>query len=108
MKPYIVTDSTADFPKGFQVDDFAIMQMRYMLDDEEFDGVEKKLTATQFYERMKAGAKSNTSMIDEATLRGTIEPLLKEGRETRRASPRICAENTPAQNSRWSTASTRA
>ena len=62
MKPYIVTDSTADFPKDFQFDDFAIMQMRYMLDDEEFDGVEKKLTATQFYERMKAGAKSNTSI----------------------------------------------
>lgn len=81
MKPYIVTDSTADFPKGFQFDDFAIMQMRYMLDDEEFDGVEKKLTAKQFYERMKAGAKSNTSMIDEATLRRMIEPLLKEGRE---------------------------
>ena len=79
MKPYIVTDSTADFPKGFQFDDFAIMQMRYMLDDEEFDGVEKKLTAKQFYERMKAGAKSNTSMLDELTLRGTIEPLLKEG-----------------------------
>ena len=39
MKPYIVTDSTADFPKGFRFDDFAIMQMRYMLDDEEFDGV---------------------------------------------------------------------
>lgn len=81
MKPYVLTETTADFPQQCYSDDFAVMPMRYMLDDEEFDGVEHKLTANEFYTRMKAGAKSNTSMIDEATIRKYVEPLLKEGRE---------------------------
>lgn len=81
MKPYILTEVTSDFPQQCYLDDFAVMPMHYMLDDEEFDGVDKKLSAKEFYERMKAGAKSNTSMVDEHTMRKYMEPLLKEGRE---------------------------
>lgn len=81
MKPYILTESTSDFPQQCYKDDFAVMPMHYMLDNEEFDGVEKKLSAEEFYKRMLAGAKSNTSMIGEQTLREYIEPLLAQGRE---------------------------
>lgn len=78
---YVLTEATADFPKQCYKEDFAVMPMHYMLDDEDFDGVEKKLSAEEFYNRMKAGAKSNTSMIDEATLRKYMEPLLQQKRE---------------------------
>ena len=78
---HIVTDATTDFPKQFYEKDFTVLPMGYMLDDEDFDGETKTITAKEFYDYMRAGRKTNTRMVDEATILKYVEPLLKEGKD---------------------------
>lgn len=78
---HIVTDATTDFPKQFYEKDFTVLPMGYMLDDEDFDGENKTITAKEFYDYMRAGRKTNTRMVDEATILKYVEPLLKEGKD---------------------------
>ena len=78
---HIVTDATTDFPKQFYEKDFTVLPMGFMLDDEDFDGETKTLSAKEFYDFMRAGRKTNTRMVDEATIIKYVEPLLKEGKD---------------------------
>ena len=78
---HIVTDATTDFPKQFYEKDFTVLPMGFMLDDEDFDGETKNLSAKEFYDFMRAGRKTNTRMVDEATILKYVEPLLKEGKD---------------------------
>lgn len=78
---HIVTDATTDFPKQFYEEEFTVLPMGFMLDDEDFDGKTKNLTAKEFYNFMRAGKKTNTRMVDENTIIEYVEPLLKAGKD---------------------------
>ena len=81
MQPFIFTDSTADIPSIRQYDDFAVLQLSYSLDDDQYDNITKSLTPKEFYDRMRQGAKSATSMVNQVDAAEKIEEVLRQGRD---------------------------
>ena len=81
MQPFIFTDSTADIPSIRKYEDFDVFQLSYSLDDDQYDNITKSLTTKEFYDRMRQGAKSATSMVNQVYALEKIEEVLKQGRD---------------------------
>lgn len=81
MKTIIVTDSTCDLPKKHYEDDFYIAHLSYQLDDDVYDGVENKIPNKEFYDRMRAGAVSKTSMVTRYEFEQIFDKILSEGND---------------------------
>lgn len=81
MQPFIFTDSTADVPSIKKYDDFAVFQLSYALDDDQYDNITKSLSPKEFYDRMRQGAKSSTSMVNQVYALEEIEKVLEQGRD---------------------------
>lgn len=81
MKTIIVTDSTCDLPEKFYEDDFYIAHLSYQLDDDIYDGVENKIPHKEFYDRMRAGALSKTSMVTRYEFEQIFDKILSEGND---------------------------
>lgn len=83
MNFIIATDSTCDLPKEL-LDELGVasQDMLYYVDDVEYGKDEtNQLEFHDFYERMRGGAKTNTSMINEDTAHTFLSNLLKEGKD---------------------------
>jgi len=71
---------TADFPKPLYEEDFAVINMSYFLDGKIYDGeTSPYLPSDEFYERLRAGAKSMTSMVTVEQAAAFFRPFLKSG-----------------------------
>ena len=81
MQPFIFTDSTADIPSIRKYEDFDVLQLSYSLDDDQYDNITKSVTPKEFYDRMRQGAKSATSMVNQVYASEKIEEVLKQGRD---------------------------
>ena len=81
MQPFIFTDSTADIPSIRKYEDFDVLQLSYSLDDDQYDNITKSITPKEFYDRMRQGAKSATSMVNQVYAMEKIEEVLKQGRD---------------------------
>ncbi|MDD7350937.1 MAG: DegV family protein [Clostridia bacterium] len=81
MQPFIFTDSTADIPSIRKYEDFDVLQLSYSLDDDQYDNITKSITPKEFYDRMRQGAKSATSMVNQVYALEKIEEVLKQGRD---------------------------
>ena len=81
MQPFIFTDSTADIPSIRKYEDFDVLQLSYSLDDDQYDNITKSITPKEFYDRMRQGAKSATSMVNQVYAFEKIEEVLKQGRD---------------------------
>lgn len=81
-KFFITTDMTADFPSDIQSECFDVIPMSYLLDGTLYDGIETPyLTSKQFYEKLKGGANSKTSLITFEQAKAFFEPILKGGND---------------------------
>lgn len=82
MEFILATDSTCDLPKEMLREmNVASRDMLYYVDDEEFGKNEaNQLEFHDFYERMRGGAKTSTSMINEETAREFLTELLNQGK----------------------------
>ncbi len=79
----IATDSTCDLPKEMlSAMGVESRDMLYYVDGEEYgkDG-DNQLEFHDFYERMRKGAKTSTSMINEATARAFLTELSAQGKD---------------------------
>lgn len=80
MSYYIATDSTCDLPKDFYQDNFICVPMTYMVDDVEY-GIDKELTAKEFYDKERAGSMPSTSLITTYRLKEAFSKILSEGND---------------------------
>ncbi len=85
MRDYIiVTDGTADLAQGM-IDELGILSipMSFEIDGKAFvhypDG--RELAPKEFYDKLKKGSKSVTSLINTDTFLSVFEPVIKEGKD---------------------------
>lgn len=84
MKDFLIsTESTCDFSEerlnGLSV---SVIKMPYYVDDEEFGGdTGRELDQKTFYDKMRNGSKTHTSMINEESAKEYFSSLLKEGKD---------------------------
>ncbi|MEG1509801.1 MAG: DegV family protein [Clostridia bacterium] len=77
----ITTDTTADvYDNYLQENNIEVIPMPYTLDGIEY-GIEKIITIQEFYQKMKAGAKTGTSQISQFKAEELFERLLSEGND---------------------------
>ena len=83
MNFIIATDSTCDLPKEMLKEmGVESRDMLYYVDDVEYGKDEtNQLEFHEFYEKMRGGARTNTSMINEDTARTFLTELLKKGED---------------------------
>ena len=83
MNFIIATDSTCDLPKEMLREmGVESRDMLYYVNDEEYGKDEaNQLEFHEFYEQMRNGAKTNTSMINEDTAHTFLSELLAEGKD---------------------------
>lgn len=60
---------------------FRILKMTYTVNNEVFDGENKDLSPKEFYDKMRGGARTSTSMVNEDDAREFFTTLLKEGKD---------------------------
>ena len=85
MSIYITTQATADFPKSFYKENFAIIPMGYTVNGVGYDGDKKVLTSKEFYEKVsQAKTKEDlpqTSLITAFQAEEFFRPILKAGHD---------------------------
>lgn len=79
----IATDSTCDIPKEMLREmNVESRDMLYYVDDTEYGKDESnQLEFHEFYEKMRGGARTSTSMINESTAREFLTELLSNGKD---------------------------
>ena len=79
MKDLIISmESTSDISNEFiKKYDIDVVHMDYFIDDEMFNTKESDVEASGVYEKMKKGAKTSTSQINEANYEEFFRELLK-------------------------------
>ncbi|MCH5154247.1 MAG: DegV family protein [Clostridiales bacterium] len=82
MDYVIATDSTCDLPKDFLSDmQVSLIEMTYTVNDISYGGGEADgLDFKQFYDAMRKGARTGTSMINEERAREFLNGLLATGK----------------------------
>lgn len=83
MSFIIATDSTCDLPKEMLREmGVESCDMLYYVDDEEYGKNEaNQLEFNEFYTKMRDGARTSTSMINEDTARTFLSKLLSQGKD---------------------------
>ncbi|MCH5160423.1 MAG: DegV family protein [Clostridiales bacterium] len=83
MNFILATDSTCDLSKDMVKSlDIAMCDLLYYVDDVEYGKDEStSLEFHEFYEKMRNGARTSTSMVNEDTARAFLTELLKEGKD---------------------------
>lgn len=84
MSNFIIsTESTCDLSLDYTLSrNIHVIDMEYIVDGEVFGGGSgKNLPHTLFYNKMREGAKTSTSMVNEETAREHFEKLLKSGQD---------------------------
>ncbi|MDD4840251.1 MAG: DegV family protein [Clostridia bacterium] len=77
---YITTDMTADFPPSLFEENFAIVNMSYYMDNILYDGADTPyLSAQQFYNKLRAGSVSQTSLVTIEQALEFFRPILAQG-----------------------------
>lgn len=81
MKKYIITtDNNADLPESFYKEhDLGKIYLSYVVNDIEYDGVEKSMTSKEFYDAMREGAMPSTQQVNPENSRVFFENIAKEG-----------------------------
>lgn len=85
MRDYvIITDSTADLTQEI-IDEFdiAVIPMEFNLDNKSYLNYpdEREISYKEFYDSLRNGKTSNTSLINTATFINAFEPALKDGKD---------------------------
>lgn len=77
------TDSACDLPKEMLAEmNVELCSLTYIIDDVEYaDDVSDKVEFHEFYDKMRTGAKTNTSMINEDAARAFLTKLLEHGKD---------------------------
>ena len=75
-------ESTLDISIDTQLKrDFRVLKMSYFVDDEVFGGDNHDLPSQEFYNKMRKGAKTSTSMVNCEDARVFFLAILKEGKD---------------------------
>lgn len=83
MSKFIISvEATADLTKEL-LDKYDIReaQMNFSVDEKEYSTKDENMTVLEFYDKMKAGAKTSTSQINTYMAKEYFEELLKEGKD---------------------------
>ncbi|HKL94502.1 MAG TPA: DegV family protein [Clostridia bacterium] len=79
-KFFISTDLTSDFPDSLKEDDFGIINMSYFMDNVLYDGVNTPyLSPKKFFEKLRGGSLSQTSMVTSDQVIAFFRPALEKG-----------------------------
>ncbi len=83
MSFILATDSACDLPKEMLAEmNIESRELTYIIDGVEYnDDVSDKVEFHEFYDKMRGGAKTKTSMINEDTARAFINELLQRGED---------------------------
>lgn len=83
MGKYIISvEATADLPKELLSKyDIREAQMNFSIDETEYSTKDENMSVPEFYEKMKAGAKTSTSQINTYSATEYFTELLKEGKD---------------------------
>lgn len=79
MSIYIFTEITADYPKDCPGKDLTVLPMTVSIGDDSYDNITTFISPKEFYERMQAGALTNTAMVQPYMAKEAFEEKLKEG-----------------------------
>ncbi|NLM61168.1 MAG: DegV family protein [Clostridiales bacterium] len=79
----LMTDSSTDLPKAFyEENDVELIPIRYVLDGVEYkDDAGVSMEHERFYEKMRAGSMSSTSLINREEYTQAFEKFLSEGKD---------------------------
>ncbi len=82
MDYLISTDATCDLTKE-QINelDVKVLDMIYLVDGVAYGNANERLPLSDFYEKMRQGAKTSTSMVNEVDAEEYFLDLLKEGKD---------------------------
>ena len=100
MSIYIFTEITADYPKDCPGKDLTVLPMTVSIGDDSYDNITTFISPKEFYERMQAGALTNTAMVQPYMAKEAFEEKLKEGYDvlyvgfSSALSGRLCARNS--------------
>ena len=84
MRDYIITSSsTADLDKKFfEENNIKFAKFHYEVDRVEYlDDLGQSLSPEEFYSKIKKGADTRTSLVNELEYKEFFEPILKEGKD---------------------------
>lgn len=83
MKNFIISvEATADLTKELlEKYDIREAQMNFSINEKEYSTKDENMTVPEFYEKMKAGARTSTSQINTYIAKEYFEELLKEGKD---------------------------
>ena len=78
----ISLEATCDLnSKIIKENDFRIIDMNFMIDGKEFCTEKDDVVSTSLYEKMKQGAKTSTSQVNQMAYENFFNDLLKEGKD---------------------------
>ncbi|MBQ9992858.1 MAG: DegV family protein [Firmicutes bacterium] len=81
MKPIIITDSCADLPASFyEENDVLRLKLTYTVDGVDFTDESEAEQTLAFYQKMREGAITKTSMVNVQAFYDCFEKLIPEGR----------------------------
>ena len=79
---YITIDSTCDYPADFHPEDFAKVNIQYVLDGKTYDdGFATEEDAKAFYSAMREGKMPTTSLIPPERFTEFVTPILEAGHD---------------------------
>lgn len=83
MNKFIISvEATADLTKELlEKHNIKAAQMNFSINENEYSTKDENMTTSEFYEKMKSGAKTSTSQINTYEAKEYFEELLKEGKD---------------------------
>lgn len=78
-KYFITTDATADLPKQFAEEDFAVVSMTYLLEDTVYECVYNDESTDDFYSKIEKGAMPTTSQTNIEDGKAFFRDILVKG-----------------------------
>ncbi len=82
MDYIISTDATCDLTKEQQNElNVKVLDMVYLVDGEPYGGANATLPLSEFYEKMRQGSKTSTSMVNQVDAEEYFLNLLKQGKD---------------------------
>ncbi len=79
MSIFIFSEITSDYPADCPKKDVSILPMTVSIGDDTYDNINTFITPKEFYERMQAGALTNTAMVQPFFAKEAFEEKLKAG-----------------------------
>ncbi len=82
MEYIISTDATCDLTEEQQKAlNVNVLDMHYLVDGKTYGGANERLPLSDFYEKMRSGSKTSTSMVNDMEVEEYFLNLLKEGKD---------------------------